>query len=105
MRVRVAPGARTWDTGRAMEPRARDTSAEAGRVQTDLLRSAGPQRRLEVVLHLSRTVIGLARRGLHRARPEATEEEIDLLFLRVHYGDDLADRVAALLRARRGRER
>jgi hypothetical protein len=47
-------------------------------------------RRLHLALGLSATVIGAARRALARARPRASARELDLWFVELHYGADLA---------------
>ena len=79
----------------------RDTDAAADRVQMDLLRSATPARRAGLALSLTATVVGLARRALARQDPAATDEEIGIRFVRLHYGREIADGLAAFLRARR----
>ncbi len=80
----------------SMQARSRDTDAEAERVQIGLLRAAGVGRRAQMALSLSGTVISLARRAIRRSLPGATEEEVDLRFVELHYGRELA---AALRRA------
>ena len=67
-----------------------DTTPEAERVQVDLLRAASPARRLRLALQLSATTITMARRGLARIRPDAPIPELDLKFVELHYGADLA---------------
>lgn len=71
-------------------PRPADTSVEAERVQIDLIRNAPVSRRLHMAWSLSATVIGLARRALARAHPLASRQELDLRFVELHYGADLA---------------
>jgi hypothetical protein len=82
-----------------MEPL--DTDPEARRLHMELLRRASPERRLRLALSLSRSVLTLSREGIARRRPGASPEEIGLEFVRLHYGQDLADEVEAHLR--RGR--
>lgn len=76
-----------------------DTAPDAERVQVALLRAAPVARRLHLAFTLSATVIGVARRALARARPQATPQELDLRFVELHYGAD----AAAGLRADLGR--
>jgi hypothetical protein len=78
-----------------------DTDSEAGRVQMELLRRAPPERRLRLALSLSRSVLTLSRDGIARRRPGASDEEVGLEFVRLHYGPGLADEVRRHLR--RGR--
>lgn len=75
-----------------MEPLT-DTDPEAARVQMDLLRRASPARRLRLALSLSRSVLALSRGGIARRLPRASPEEVGLEFVRLHYGEDLADEV------------
>jgi len=78
-----------------------DTSPAAAEFQIRLLREASPARRVRAVRSLSRSVIELSRRALRRRHPDATEDEIDVAFVALHYGPELAARVRRGLRARR----
>jgi hypothetical protein len=78
-----------------------DTDPETERVQLELLRRAGPARRLQLALSLSRAVIGLSRGGLARRLADASPEEVGLRFVALHYGADLADALRAELQSRR----
>lgn len=68
-----------------------DTDPESARVQIDLLRAAGPSRRASLALGLTRTVIALSRRALRAAHPELPEPEIEVLWVELHYGRDIAE--------------
>jgi hypothetical protein len=68
-----------------------DTDPETARVQMDLLRRASPERRLHLALSLSRSVLSLSREGIARRRPGASRLEVGLEFVRLHYGEELAD--------------
>lgn len=83
-----------------MEPLT-DTDPEVARVQMDLLRRASPARRLRLALSLSRSVIALSRGGIARRLPGASPEEVGLEFVRLHYGEALADEVRQRLRSGR----
>jgi hypothetical protein len=85
---------------RPILPRSIDTEADAEEVQLRLLRAAPPGRRLQIAFRLSATVIGAARRAIARARPQATKRELDLRFVEVHYGADLARALRAHLERR-----
>lgn len=80
-----------------MVTQSRDTHPEVERVLIELLRQATPERRLELGLSLSHEALEMARQGIARANPRASEEERKLLFVEVTYGKDLADRVRAYL--------
>ncbi len=83
-------------------PRPADTSVEAERVQIDLIRAAPVSRRLQMAWSHSATIIGLARQALARARPDASRQELDLQFVELHYGVDLATALRADLLRRAG---
>ena len=68
----------------------RDTSREADAVQVGLLRQATPERRGRLALMLSDATRHLARRAIDQTSPALSERERDLLFVRVHYGRELA---------------
>jgi hypothetical protein len=72
-----------------MMARSPDTDPEAEKVQIELLRGA-PAARAQMALDLSAQVIGLARRAIRRVHPDATETEVGLLFVEMHYGCELA---------------
>jgi hypothetical protein len=78
-----------------------DTTLDAERVQVRLLRSAPVARRLHLALSLSATVIGAARRALARSQPHASARELDLWFVELHYGAELAAGLRADLDRRR----
>lgn len=65
-----------------------------------LLQAASVPRRLHLALSLTATVIGAARRALGRTHPELSARELDLFFVSVHYGSDLADAVRTDLERR-----
>jgi hypothetical protein len=70
-----------------------DTSREALRVQFAALRRLTPRRRLELMDDLTMLVRSLAREGLRRRHPEASEVELDAMFSELALGRDLAARV------------
>jgi hypothetical protein len=75
-----------------------DTDPESARVQIELLRAAGPTRRASLALELTRTVIALSRRALRAAHPSLTEPELEVLWVELHYGRELADGLRAYRR-------
>ena len=83
-----------------MRAQSRDTHLEAERVQIELLRKATITRRLELGFSLSQDALQLAREGIRRVHPEASEEEVGLIFVEMNYGKELADRVRSYLARR-----
>jgi hypothetical protein len=84
-------------------PRPLDTTADAERVQVELLRAASVGRRLQIAWSLSAHAIAAARRAIARANPAADSLDQQLRFLAVHYGEDLARAVAEDLARRAAR--
>jgi hypothetical protein len=82
-------------------PELSDTDPEALRVHLELLRRAGPQRRLALALSMSRTVMSLSRDGLARRFSGDDAREVELRFVALHYGADLAEAVRRDLEMRR----
>jgi hypothetical protein len=70
-----------------------DTHPDAARVQLELLRAAGPEKRLKLAISLSSTAMRLSRESIARTRHLTDPTEIKLEWARAHYGDDLAQRV------------
>jgi hypothetical protein len=71
-----------------------DTRARSEKVLLGLLRNKSPAEKLDQVRSLSQIVIGLSRRAISRANMDKDAAEVDLLFIRLHYGEPLARRVA-----------
>lgn len=84
----------------AMSTLSADTNRAAEEVQVALLRQASLQRRFSLVRSMSRTVIGLSRRAIRRANPDASDQENLLNFVSLHYGEDLAKEVLSYLEER-----
>ena len=84
-----------------MRARSADTDPAAESVQIALLREAGIGRRAGMALSLSGQVIGLARQAIRRALPDASEEEVSLRFVELHYGRELAADLRLFLASRR----
>lgn len=82
-------------------PRPSDTSAEAERVQVELLRAAPVSRRLHLAWSLSATVIGAARHALARQNPQLSPSALDAHFVELHYGRELAAALTQDLARRR----
>lgn len=70
-----------------------DTTPDAARMQIELLRRATPAQRFYLTRSLSQTAIELARRALRRRMPGASETEVNLAFVALWYGKDLAEKV------------
>jgi hypothetical protein len=70
-----------------------DTHPSAEQVQVDLLRKATSAERLAKSLSLTATVVDLSRRAIARANPHLDRHEVDMLWVELNYGKDLAKRL------------
>lgn len=82
-----------------------DTDSAVERAHIELLRQAGPEKRLQMALVMTSRTIAAARAGLERANPALSARERDLLWVRMNYGAELADRLRMFLAARDGARR
>jgi len=74
-----------------------DTHPDAERVQIELLRQAGPERRVAMACALTDQVMAMSKAAISRAHPGLSKIEQDLLFIDVHYGRAVADWVQAIM--------
>lgn len=77
-----------------------DTTPEAEATHLALLRQAGLSRRVALMRSLSRQAVELSRQALAQRHPDLSQEDLDLAFIALCYGEDLADRVRPALRQR-----
>lgn len=80
-----------------MKTQSNDTSAEAERVLISLIRKESIYRKLSKILSFSQTTIQLSKRAISRANKDLDVGQINLLFIKYHYGEDLAVRVKRYL--------
>ncbi len=78
-----------------MRTQSPDTSPDAERVQIELLREASDARRFGLVRSLSKSVIQWSRQTIQQAHPDASEEELAILLVALHYNQKLADALRA----------
>lgn len=83
-----------------MKPQSPDTSIHAERVQIRLLREAGLTRRLEMALALTTMAVELSRAALRKRHPTLSEREVELRFVELCYGQELAQRLRSHLERR-----
>ena len=74
-----------------------DTNPEAEKVLISLIRSKSIPERLSRLESLSSLTIRLSKRGIARANPDKSKKEIDLLFVRLHYGETLFNKLKQFL--------
>ena len=78
-----------------------DTTPQAEKVQIELIRQSSVAKRISIVRSLSRTAMFLSRRAIRRANPSLGEREVDVLFVELHYGKDLAERLRSYMEHKR----
>lgn len=74
-----------------------DTNPEAEEVLISIIRKIPAAKKLNRVFSFSSTILYLSRRAISRANPDLSEEEKKILFIRYHYGDELADKFQSFL--------
>ena len=84
-----------------MRTQSSDTSPEAEWVQIELLRKAGIAGRFKLFSSLNKSAIQWSRAGMRKAHPEASEDELAVLFVALCYSEKLADGLRADLARRR----
>lgn len=67
-----------------------DTNPEVERVLISLIRKLTMNEKLNRTLNFSSSIINLSKRAIARANPELSEDEKNILFVKYHYGDELA---------------
>lgn len=77
-----------------------DTHPDIERKWIEMLRAAGPDRRLEMACEQTDQCVSLAKAAITRSYPDLSPLERDLLFIDIHYGHDLAQRVRSYLKRR-----
>ena len=84
-----------------MRTQSMDTSPEAERVQIELLRKAPISKRFALIEAWSQFLIEANKQSIRRMYPNASEEEIGIIFVANNYGQALADRLRADLARRK----
>ncbi len=84
-----------------MLPRLDDTHPEIKEIQISLIRKAVVAERTMRMRSLSGTVVNLSRRAIARTHPGYSPQEVDLMFVSLHYGNDIADRLERYLDRKR----
>ncbi len=80
-----------------MKTQSFDTAGSAEQMLICLQRKKSVSQKLDQVRSLSGMVMGLSRRAIARARKPASEVEASLLFVELHYGSELANRLKRYL--------
>jgi tmRNA-binding protein len=71
------------------------------RVQIELIRKAPPAKIFGLVRSMSKTLILASRENIRKLHPDASEEELTLIFVELYYGKELANLVRTQMKKRR----
>ena len=83
-----------------MKTQSTDTHPEAEEKLIELMRNTSFSQKFALVRSLSSLVIRLSKRAIQRANPLLNQRELDLLFIELHYGAELAECVRKFLASR-----
>jgi len=75
-----------------MKTQSTDTHLSAETVLISLLREKTPARKFSLVRSLSKTTIQLSKRAIQRANKGMDDDQVDLIFIDLHYGKELAEK-------------
>jgi hypothetical protein len=70
-----------------------DTTPDAEKVWIELLRKTSTTQRLAKAISLTQSTIAMAKRAIRRAHPDLSPHDADMMFISVHYGKDLTQKV------------
>ena len=76
-----------------MKKQITDTNPETEKLLLDLIRMKTISQRLAKLLHLTSLTLRLSKRALARRYPEKSKRELDLLFVKYNYSEDLSEKV------------
>jgi hypothetical protein len=79
-----------------------DTHIKAEQFQISLLRQKNTAGKFAQIRSLSKSTIQLSKRAIFRANKGISEQQVNLLFINLHYGQDLANRVKLYLTKKYG---
>jgi len=74
-----------------------DTNPEVERVLISLLRKLNSTQKFEQVQSFSSSILKLSKRAISRANPDISEQEKNILFVKYHYGAELANKLRLFL--------
>lgn len=76
-----------------MSTRTTDTNSKTEEILITLIREKSISERLAQLASLTSLTINLSKRAIERANPKMNKRELDLLFIKYHYGEDFCKKV------------
>jgi hypothetical protein len=70
-----------------------DTNPKTEEILISLIRGKSISERLAQLASLTSLTINLSKRAIERANPKMNKRELDLLFIKYHYGEDFYNKV------------
>ncbi len=80
-----------------MKDKISDTDPEAEKVLIELSRNATVAEKFAIVCSLSQTVIQLSRQDIIKANKGISDRDVDVFFVKLHYGPELANGLSEYL--------
>ncbi|RJP67665.1 MAG: hypothetical protein C4539_10055 [Ignavibacteriales bacterium] len=74
-----------------------DTKPEAEKILISLLQKSNLANKILQVCSLTNMTINLSKRAISRANPDLCKRELDILFVKYHYGKILAEKLSNYL--------
>jgi hypothetical protein len=87
-----------------MKPQSLDTSIETEKVQVELLRNSSIAKRLALARMLTNSTRKMAKNAIKKCNPGKSQRELDLIFVEVVYGKELAEQLREFYFAREKNE-
>jgi hypothetical protein len=84
-----------------MRTQSSDTSPEAERVQIELIRKASSAKLFGIVRSFTQSLMFASRQNIRKLHPELNQDELNLLFVELYYGKELAEQVKEYLERRK----
>ncbi|MDQ3021502.1 MAG: hypothetical protein M3R36_13175 [Bacteroidota bacterium] len=80
-----------------MRTQSSDTNPEVEKILIKMLQEKTISQRISKSLSLTSNTIYLSKRAISRANPGKTKSDLDILFVKYHYGNKLADQLKNFL--------
>lgn len=76
-----------------MITQSRDTDLRTEAFQIKLLRNANISERFNLMQALTSSVISFSKEAISKSNPKMSKEELDILFVKLNYGEKLANKL------------
>ncbi|MFH1196090.1 MAG: hypothetical protein V1720_10270 [bacterium] len=83
-----------------MITQSRDTNPEVEKVWITMLGKLSDEERFLKLISMSSTFVRLSKRTIAEVNPKLNKTELDLLFVKYNYGDEMAERLKKYLELR-----